>query len=527
MESSNAVIAYRSNRTWICLAAACLAAPGAATAQTFPLWGNLQPGPFAVGFRVLYRLDSTRTWFPRPDSAREFARPVRVSMWYPAASRSGGQAMRYRDYVRFSAPNSYFARVESMLANRDTISWKSAFKGIENRYPELLELAVFARRDAAPANGTFPVVVYSQGWNSSSQNDNTVLAEFLASNGYVVVSVPQVGTSATSLTLGINPLDLDTQMRDVELAMVAAQSQPFVDRRKVATMGWSMGGVIALWLAARNPNVDAVVGLDPSFIAAQWAPMVFGSPWFDIRQIRVPLLSLQSGNSKFTSGQDARVLDSLHFAERYTGRVGRVTHGDFSDFAMVAPLFPVHLEDRSATDASAGHVAVARTVLAFLDATLKGRPTRLSTLVERPPPADSLIRLAHVRSANIPDESEWVSMLERLGFERALEQLRQLQRTYHSLEIIRYAPFNRQGYAHRDAGRTDLAISVFRLNAEAHPSLADAFDSLADGYIAKGDVVGARRAYQQVLALLEADKSLSEVSKADYRSRAEAYLRSH
>jgi tetratricopeptide (TPR) repeat protein len=178
-------------------------------------------------------------------------------------------------------------------------------------------------------------------------------------------------------------------------------------------------------------------------------------------------------------------------------------------------------------EASAGHVAVARTVLAFLDATLKQRSTALSAFVENPTAGDSQIRLAHASAANIPDESEWVAMLSVLGLERALERLHLLQRTYPSLEIIRYSPFNRQGYALRDAGKTDLAIAVFRLNAEAHPSLADAFDSLADGYVARGDVAGARHAYQQVLALLDADKSLSEASKADYRSRAEAYLRAH
>jgi dienelactone hydrolase len=448
-------------------------------------------------------------------------------MWYPAASRTSGQSMWYRDYVRFSAPNTYFARLNAMLESRDTTSWKSAFKGVESRYPELLTLPVFARRDAAPATGTFPLVVYSEGWNSSSQNDNSVLAEFLASNGYVVASVPQVGTSASALTLGINPVDLETQMRDVELAMVTAQSHRFVDRRKMAAMGWSMGGVVSLWLAARNPNIDAIVGLDASFGAGQWTPMVLGSPYFDIRQIRAPMLSLLSGNSTFIAQQDRRVIDSLHFAERYTASVGRITHGDFSDFAMVARLFPVHLENRSATDASEGHVAIARTVLAFLDATLKGRSTALSTMVDQPAPRDSLIRLARAGAANIPDESQWVAMLASLGFDATLDRLRKLQRAYPTLEIIRYAQFNRQGYALRDEGKTDLAIAVFRLNGEAHPSLADAYDSLADGYIAKGDVSGARRAYQQVLNLLDADKSLSESSKADYRSRAEAYLKNH
>src|SRR5690242_10630241 len=38
--------------------------PLSATAQTgkAPLWGGLQPGPYRVGFRYIYRFDKTRTW---------------------------------------------------------------------------------------------------------------------------------------------------------------------------------------------------------------------------------------------------------------------------------------------------------------------------------------------------------------------------------------------------------------------------------------------------------------------------------
>ena len=255
--------------------------------------------------------------------------------------------------------------------------------------------------------------------------------------------------------------------------------------------------------------------------------MVLASPYFNIRQLRVSVLALQSGNPKFTSGQDSRVVDSLRFAERYASRVGRVTHGDFSDFAMVARLFPVNIEDRSGAEASAGHVAIARTVLTFLDATLAGDTVKLAAL-SRPvadKAAHSLIRLVYSPAAKVLDETEWVRIISTLGFDSARELLHDYQRRYPTLEIIRYAVLNRQGYAIREAGERELAVDVFRLNAEAHPTSADAYDSLADGYIAFGNIAGARFAYQQVLRLLDADKTLSGASKADYRARAETYLR--
>ncbi len=493
-----------------------------------PLWGGLEPGSYKVGFRVLYRLDRSRVWDASTDSLRsEFARPIRISLWYPARRSESGRPMLYRQYVQFKSPNSYFARVDSLLESRETTSWDNAFKGSGRSLQDLLNLPVMAGMDASASEGIFPLVMYSEGWNSSSQNDNSVLAEFLASHGYVVAAVPQVGTSSMSLTLGINPIDLETQMRDIEFAMGVVQEQPFVDNRKLALMGWSMGGVVSLWLTARNPNVDAIIGLDASFRSRDFVTMVLASPYFDIRQIRVPLLALQSGNTKYVSGQDDRVVDSLHFAKRLVGRVADITHGDFSDFAMVARLFPVNIQDRTAAQASRGHVAICEKVLGFLDAVFHGRssPTvRLQRLREEP---DSVVSLKFQESATIPSEAEWVAMLDSSGFDRTLARYEEINRQYPTLALIRYPILNRLGYSLRDNGKVDLAIAAFRLNVAAHPTIADAYDSLADGYLAKGDLASARHAYEQVLNALDRDTSLSPSTREEYKNRAEQYLRTH
>lgn len=498
-------------------------------AEQFPLWGELKPGSYTVGFRVLYRLDRSRVWDTTPDSLSrsEFTRPIRISLWYPAQRAVSGRAMLYDDYVHFKAPNSYFARLDSLLGSRETMSWNNAFKGSSHSFLELLNLPVMARMQANAAGGFFPLVMYSEGWNSSSQNDNSVLAEFLASHGYVVAAVPQVGTSSMSLTLGINPVDLETQMRDIEFAMGVVQEQPFVDNRKLALMGWSMGGVVSLWLTARNPNVDAIIGLDASFRARDFVTMVLASPYLDIRQIRAPLLALQSGNTKYLSGQDDRVVDSLHFAERLVGRVANVTHGDFSDFAMVASLFPVNIRDRTAAQASRGHVTICETVLGFLNAVLYGKPSptvRLQRLGDEPNP---VVSLKFQESARIPSEEEWVAILDSSGFERTLARYEEIRRKYPTLAVIRYPVLNRLGYSLRDNGKVDLAIAAFRLNAGAYSTLADAYDSLADGYLAKGDSASARHAYEQVLNALDSDTSLSPSNREEYKNRAEQYLRTH
>lgn len=64
-----------------------------------------------------------------------------------------------------------------------------------------------------------------------------------------------------------------------------------------------------------------------------------------------------------------------------------------------------------------------------------------------------------------------------------------------------------------------------RLLTEAYPGSADAFDSMADAYLALADSLGARRSYQRVLALVSADSSLQPAAREELRRRAEERLR--
>lgn len=457
-----------------------------------PLWGELRPGSFPVGFRVSYRLDKSRAWDSAPDSLRrgEFTRPIRISVWYPARPARGARVMRHRQYFHHRAPNPYFARLDSIIEIADVDpARRFTFGGSDSLFQAFLALETAAFHNAPVAPGSFPLIAYSEGYNDRSQ-DNTVLAEYLASHGYVVATVPQVGTRSTRLTLRIHPVDLETQARDVEFAIGVMQDFPSVNRDKLGLLGYSMGGVIALWIAGRNPNVDAVVGLDPSFRAPRFVQLTRDSPYFDPRRLRLPLLALQSGNPSETSAQDSTVVDSLIFADRYVARIGNAMHGDFSDFAMVASVFPVDIIGRTAQEARNAYQAVCRYVLAFLDGSLKGDTAAL-TFVGWPSAANAmpvdLVRMTVRTGVRVPTEENFMTIIERHGYEAAVAEYRNAVARYPKVEIIQQASLNRLGYGLLERRKASLAVQVFRLNVEAHSSSADAYDSLADGLIAAGD----------------------------------------
>jgi dienelactone hydrolase len=79
---------------------------------------------------------------------------------------------------------------------------------------------------------------------------------------------------------------------------------------------------------------------------------------------------------------------------------------------------------------------------------------------------------------------------------------------------------NQLAYARLRGGKADDAVELFKLNAEAYPTSANAQDSLADGYLSRGQNDLALAAEQKCLELLPADR-IDEAFKAALRRTAE------
>jgi dienelactone hydrolase len=207
-------------------------------------------------------------------------------------------------------------------------------------------------------------VLYSAGWFNRSP-DNTILAEFLASHGFVVASVPQLNPGLWTYNFQSDATSVENQVRDLEVALGALVEEPFVDRRRIATMGYSTGGDVALLLQARNPLIDAVAGLDASWTLGPDND-VQSSPAFTTGQHRVPILAVRrppQGGAGYNS-----VLSALTAAPRVVVEIPGADHGSFSDDPAERNLLGADTAEHRAT-----HVVVAEAVVAFLrEALLSG-----------------------------------------------------------------------------------------------------------------------------------------------------------
>jgi dienelactone hydrolase len=371
-----------------------VALPGLATAQAPPLWGKLSPGPHAVGFRTLWRLDYSRrynmTFADRTTYATGKApRPILVNLWYPAKLAATGEPMRHRDYLEIRSSEPPLARFSAELVgfNRAVIAQELLGKpaaGLDDREKrllnEFLDTRTASRRDAPAAGGRFPLVIYHAGHGSSFE-DNVVLCEFLASHGYVVLGSAFQRPDGSSF--GVD--GKQTSVADMHFLVAYARRLANVDWEHVGVVGHSGGAHAALVFRAQGGcPADAVVSLDTTqdyhgLTDTRWEEMTTPVVW-NCKNMTGPLLMVANPHAFF------ELADSLSGARRYYFTIKDLGHNDFIAQGVIGrglrdrlraarpgPPSDDEVEEHAQLPAvRSAYEALCVYILHFLDAELKG-----------------------------------------------------------------------------------------------------------------------------------------------------------
>ena len=340
-----------------------------------PLWGALRPGPHAVGFKVLHLVDDARPF--DSDAEGPTGRPIRILLWYPGEATTDPR-LTFADYLQTRSGDRRRAGFNEMLIARDRDTARRQFSPPDSGalFERLMNARTASRRNLRAASGRFPLVVHSLGLNDFQQ-ESTVLWEYLASHGYVVATVPQLGSSLEQAGLRFSADDLEIQARDVEFAISALARTEGVDSRRIALTGHSAGAVVDLLVASRHTQVGAVASLDGSITTVDGREMLAALS-LTAESLRVPLLNLYAAGKR---DLDLSVVNAVRGTEVYSLAIGsgapplQATHFDFQNWPLYAVLTGV--EDargaafRSAETGAELYLAVCTLTRQFLDATLK------------------------------------------------------------------------------------------------------------------------------------------------------------
>ena len=344
---------------------------GFAVSQTPPFQFLQEPGPYPVGLKVVDQYDQSRTYpaspkNPSKPSMGEDARPMQTLIWYPSL-KSTGKPITVGDYVLLADTEIHFNTPDEK-ENR----WRSLLK-------TSFDIPLWAVREAKPANGHYPILVYAPS-DSSVSWENADLCEYLASHGYVVLASPSVGVSTRDMT---DDLDgIYAQTRDISFLITYASSLPDTDLSGVAVVSWSWGGISSLFASARDPRIDALVEMDGSM--RYYPGLVKRAPDVHPERMTIPLfcftrnVSLEDLENDDVPPADKvgpNVLNAWIHGDLITVNMLGMAHPEFSSMYQrkeSAQRFAENqVADYGREDANTSYAWVAFYTLNFLDAYLK------------------------------------------------------------------------------------------------------------------------------------------------------------
>jgi predicted dienelactone hydrolase len=342
-------------------------------------------GPFKVGTHEYLWIDQNRHEPFTKDRAER--RRLLARAWYPAEATTGKEAARYVLDVNEFAAMSVYRRGQNFKTNSVTDSPLAKGKA---RYPALIY---------QPGGGTARFIA-------------TFLAEQLASQGYVIVSVDHPGFSETILFPDGHHFQADTLLapkqtgnfRDdvlknwdwlnhdvfptwtadasytldkiTELDRVPGQLfYKRLDLSRIGMMGWSFGGAVAIQMSRDDPRVKAAVDQDGQLfgnVRDKGTPRPFMLMHHGLadKPPKPEQADVMKEMVAMTKAWDRSLVDHST-SDWYEVTIAKTQHGHFSDFLLFFPRNPAELDPRRA------HEIITAYTLAFFDKYLRGQESDL------------------------------------------------------------------------------------------------------------------------------------------------------
>lgn len=405
-----------------------------AYSQKPPIWGDLKKGEYAVGFNVMYEFDHSRIHHgPNPVTGKPFpgtnSRPVRIFIWYPAEA-SKKPKMKYKDYIWVKSSDKRFEDYNKALSDFDywaTVNWTD---GKDSSLKKILEAPVEAVNKAKALNKKFPLIIHFAGANSR-RNENIPLWEYLASHGYVVMTIPELAAFG-DVSMEMWPYSVtgrETQVRDMEFAMSKLIDNPNIDFTNIGTIGFSFGSVYAMRMAMYNFNIKAIATFDGNVNNKNGQNILesFFNP-----KIKVDWLNIY--RAKY-DGLDLKIFETLKYTNRYRISYTNAIHGDFEDFAMACAILPNQtpafaLKERSAAIAKKNYETTCELTLNFFNTSLKNdnaSAQAFTNLVDARKSEGIISEYEHRKNAKIFDGEDLSHVIVYYGIqeaERLFEQVK-------------------------------------------------------------------------------------------------------
>jgi hypothetical protein len=519
--------------------ASALCASGGSSKEVPVFWGKLKPGPHAIGFKSAWELDFSRTYNRVFEDKTKYAsgkapRPILINIWYPAKEPDHVRPMVHREYLAIESRDPRLTKFASELVDYERsvvckyVMGQPAAKlsEVERRlFDRFWDTPTATLRDAPPADGKFPIVIYHAGAGSSFE-DNAVLCEFLASHGYVVVGSAFQEASGESFNIDAG----QGSFRDIEFLIAHASRFPRADWKHIGLAGHSAGAHASLrFRALAACAVDAVVSLDTtqdyfSLATHGWEVMT-EEVLRDVKNVTGPVLFVANAHAVFDFA------DSLKYAERYYLTFRGQGHEEFISQGIMRRLLaswakPDNAKVREELErVRANYTAICDYILRFFNVYLKADTSRRDLLIKPyaknplggPGPHVDHVSVGVSGAVAFRDEQDTAPaprQIRRFVAEHGAPATVALLKRLYKKDPTAPVFHSDLGFALVDEllerGRDRDAVAIFRLYGSFDPANLQTYVNWGDRYRRFGDRTAAQEYYSKALRLDPTNRAASE-----------------
>jgi hypothetical protein len=225
-------------------------------------------GSYAVGFKYFKTYDESRRYILNNDT---ISRPLLLHFWYPSEEVAEMDSYYFKNYIDLISIRENFNKPFSEI-DANSFDFVNAYAdfakqglGIDSNMTtqQILDCPVSAHYGVplAKSDEKFPLIIYAPS-NSKSSVQNHVICEFLASHGYMVISVGSAGSE--SLNRKNDQASIMAQVYDMEYILNYFQDSLKIKYSGLGLFGFSTGGLATTVFQMRNETVNAVFSMDGS-----------------------------------------------------------------------------------------------------------------------------------------------------------------------------------------------------------------------------------------------------------------------
>jgi len=332
------------------------------------IYNDLKPGKYDVGLKIIETVDETRL-YSLTGSQEENPRPVKMYVWYPAKAMYSDCRLSVKCYLKYLAADlkinaGNYEQIIDALKNDFSL-----FKDQDKKFLQLLSLKeTNAILNALPLDDTFPAIILGQGNKYGSAVSNFSLCENLASNGYVVVSFPALGTS--SLQAEDNLEDIETLVQDLNFILNEVKQFPNVNPGKIGLLGFDMCGFASFLMQMRNNSIDAMVCISNEKTYAKCSQLLKEVPGYGPETLFIPMLHFtiyENGNFSERSNETISVIKTSDKVDRYLIKLNNFPSSAYTSFNLLG------ITDKkfNASEVQENYKSLCGYTLSFLNSYLK------------------------------------------------------------------------------------------------------------------------------------------------------------